>query len=175
MHLIYIAQLIMLDKIILWVKKNPFWIVAILVSAYLVWKISVFQKQIIFLDNSEFRSESFEACFESKQVYINSCDESAPTSHAVVDLQRQSGKIHFSINANLPYASGGLFHTVDGKYKAFLASDNEEVEIGTLVRHGDRWYKLATELEGDFSKFKKLHVYLQTEDYPLKRVLSGTL
>lgn len=166
----------MFDSAIDWIKKHPLLAFALIFAVWwfwwgrYTWTVNIF-------DDAAANAERFDTCLQSKQIYLNSCDETQPTSHADVIIQKQFGKLYIKINANLPYAEGGVFHTVWGAYHAFLvsSSDGESINIGSLVRHGDHWYKLANELLGQYDKFDRIDVYRQTEDYPPKRVLTGSI
>jgi len=121
--------------------------------------------------------EDFSTCYQRKQVYLNSCDPNLPTSHGDVHLEKRWGKLYITINANLPYAKGGVFHTMYGAFHAFLVDtrNKKSISLGGLVRHGDRFYKLSTELLGDYSNYNEIWVYRQTEDFPAKVVLRGSI
>ena len=82
-------------------------------------------------------------------------------------LERRWGKLYITINANLPYAKGGVFHTMWGAYHAFLVDtrNQKSINLGSLVRAGDRFYKLSTELLGDYSQYDQIWIYRQTENY----------
>lgn len=121
--------------------------------------------------------ENFSSCYRNKQIYLNSCDPDSVGSHADVRLERRWGKLYINIDANLPYALGGVFNTTWGSYHAFLVDTrtNRSINIGSLVRQGDRRYKLSTELLGEYSNYNEIWVYRQTEDYAPKLVLRGRI
>lgn len=121
--------------------------------------------------------ESFSSCYLRKQIYLNSCDPDSPTSHADVNLDQRWGKLYITINANLPFALGGVMNTMWGAYHAFLVDTrtNKSINIGSLVRHGDRFYKLSTELLGEYHNYNEMWIYRQTEDYEPKLVLRGNI
>lgn len=121
--------------------------------------------------------ESFSTCYSRKQIYLNSCDPDEPTAHADVNLEKRWGKLYININANLPYVLGGVMHTMWGAYHAFLVDSRTKrsINIGSLVRHGDRFYKLSTELLGDYNNYNEIWVYQVTEDYSPKMVLRGSI
>ena len=121
--------------------------------------------------------ENFSSCYRSKQIYLNSCNPDEPSCHADVNLEHRFGKLFIKINANLPYAKGGVFNTMWGAYHAFLVDsrDGKSINLGSLVRHGDRFYKLSTELLGEYGNFDHITVYRQTEDYSPKKVLTGSI
>ncbi len=64
-----------------------------------------------------------------------------------------------------------------GAYTAFLVDTktNRSINIGSLVRHGDRFYKLSTELLGEYSNYDQLWIYQSVEDYSPKLVLRGSI
>lgn len=121
--------------------------------------------------------ENFSSCYQRKQVYLNSCNPDEPTGHADVNLEKRFGKLYININANLPYAKGGVMHTAWGAYHAFLSNShkNKSINLGSLVRHGDRFYKLSTELLGDYGEYDEILVYQTVEDYQPKLVLRGSI
>lgn len=121
--------------------------------------------------------EDFSSCYQRKQIYLNSCDPDEPTGIGDVNLEKRWGKLYINIQCNLPYARGGVFHTMWGAYHCFLVDSrsNRSVNLGSLVRHGDRMYKLSTELLGDYSDYDRIDIYRQTEDYAPKRVLTGSI
>lgn len=121
--------------------------------------------------------ENFSSCYQRKQIYLNSCDPDEPVGNADVHLERRFGKLYITINANLPYAKGGVFNTSFGAYYAFLSDtrNGKSINLGSLVRHGDRFYKLSTELLGEYSNYNEIIVYRQSEDYQPKKVLSGSI
>ena len=121
--------------------------------------------------------ENFSTCYQRKQIYLNSCDPDEPVGNADVHLERRWGKLYISINANLPYAKGGVFNTMWGSYHAFLVDtrNTKSINLGSLVRHGSRFYKLSTELLGDYSNYNEIWVYRQTEDFSPKKILSGKI
>ena len=167
----------MFPKLIDWTKKNPLLAIAIAVGAWYVLSKRQRQLTMVVLPPDEQQVEQFSTCLQHKQIVLNSCDQSEPSNHADVNIEKRWGKLYISINANLPYAQGGVFHTMYGAYHAFLinSASNESINLGTLVRHGDRWYKLATELLGQYDGFDRIDVYRQTEDYQPKRVLTGSI
>lgn len=121
--------------------------------------------------------EKFSSCYQRKQIYLNSCDPDEPHGHADVYLEKRWGKLYININGNLPYAKGGVFNSMFGAYHAFLVDthNNKSVNLGSLVRHGDRFYKLSTELLGEYSNYDQIWVYRQSEDYSPKLVLKGSI
>lgn len=121
--------------------------------------------------------ENFSSCYQSKQIYLNSTDEDEPSNHGDVHLENRWGKLYITLNCNLPYVKGGVFNTMWGSYHAFLVDTrkNKSINIGSLVYHGDKFYKLATELLGDYSEYNEIWVYQQTEDYAPKLKLKGSI
>ena len=120
-----------------------------------------------------------QSCIKSKQIYLNSdgCDEES-TAHADVNMENRFGKIFLNINANLPNVKGGDFQTAYGAYHAFLVDKyrrEPRVYLGQLVLHGDHFYKLVTELLGDYSNYNEILVIRKTEDYPAVKVLRGKI
>jgi hypothetical protein len=158
------------------VKKNP--VITVIIVAIAVYFL--FIKPRVDAGGADvliMPIERFSSCLQRKQIYLNSCSEMQPEAHADVNIEKRFGKLYIFINANLPMADGGIFHTSYGAYHAFLINSktNESVNIGTLVRHGDRWYKLATALLGQYDGYDRLDVYHQVEDYEPKRVLTGSI
>ena len=121
--------------------------------------------------------ERFSTCYQRKQIYLNSCDPDEPTGMGDVNLEKRWGKLYINIQANLPYAKGGVFHTMYGAYYCFLIDDRTKrsINLGTMVRHGDHFYRLATELLGSYEQYNRIDVYRQSEDYAPKRVLTGSI
>lgn len=121
--------------------------------------------------------ENFSSCYQSKQIYLNSADPDEPGCHGDVHLENRWGKMYITLNCNLPYAKGGVFNTMWGSYHAFLVDTRtkKSINIGSLVFHGDHFYKLATELLGDYSEYNEIWVYQQTEDYAPKLKLKGSI
>ena len=122
------------------------------------------------------RDDDYTSCYSSKQIYLNNVDDSA-TGHVEVILKKQFGKLMINLNCNLPYALGGVFHTMYGAYHAYIVNSrtNDNIYLGTLVRQGDRFYKLTTELLGDYRGYDQIIVTLKTEDFPPKTILSGSI
>ncbi len=126
---------------------------------------------------SEPRVDSYSTCYQRKQIYLSSADPDEMGGHGDVLLEKRFGKLYITLNCNLPYAKGGVFNTMWGAYHAFLVDTktNKSINIGSLVRHGDRFYKLSTELLGDYSNYNEIWVYIQTEDYAPKLKLKGSI
>lgn len=123
------------------------------------------------------KTPGYSTCYAHKQIYLNSCNPDEPTGHADVNLESQNGKLFIRIQAMLPYARGGVFHTMYGAYHAFLVSSRtgKRISLGTLARQGDRTYKLQTELFGTYGEYDEMQVWRQTEDYAPKMVLRGSI
>ena len=123
------------------------------------------------------KKEDFSSCYQRKQIYLNSCDPDEPTGMGDVNLEKRWGKLYINIQCNLPYAQGGVFHTMWGSYNALLidSRNKRSINLGSLVRHGDRLYKLSTELLGSYASYDRLDIVRQTEDYAPKRVLTGSI
>ena len=121
--------------------------------------------------------ENYSTCYQKKMIYLNSCDPNLPTSHGDAHLEKRWGKLYITLNCNLPYAKGGVFHTMWGSFVSFLVDTRykKSINLGSLVRHGDRYYKLSTELLGDYGNYDEIWVYRQTEDYAPKKVLVGSI
>lgn len=121
--------------------------------------------------------ENFSSCYRRKQIYLSSCDPDAPTAHADVNLEKRWGKLYITINANLPFALGGVFNTMWGAYHAWIVDTRTKrsINLGSLVRHGDRFYKLSTELLGEYGNYNEIWVYRQSEDYASKLTLRGSV
>ncbi len=162
-----------------WVQTNPLLTLAIIVGVWWIWSLYLTKrKQIIVAIGGDAKvTEHYSSCLQRKQIYLNSCAEDEPTSVGDVNLEKRFGKLYITINSNLPYARGGVFHTINGTYHASLVSTstNESLDIGQLVLHGDRWYKLSTELLGEYGKFDRIDVYRHTEGVEPKRVLTGSI
>ena len=128
--------------------------------------------------NSYGAGDDYSTCFQKKQIYLTAegCEEES-MSHGEVLLQKRFGKLYITLNTNLPFVRGGVFHTMYGAYHAFLVDTKtkKRIYLGTLVRHGDRFYKLSTELLGDYRNFDQIIVVRKTEDYPPVTVLKGSI
>lgn len=120
---------------------------------------------------------TYDTCYQRKQIYLLSCDPDEQFGHADVILEKRFGKLYININANLPYAKGGVFHTMWGAYDAFLVDtqNKKSINLGSLVRHGDRFYKLSTDLAGDYSNYNEIRVYRNYEDCAPKLKLKGAI
>ena len=160
-----------------WIKKNPWFAAAIAVAAWWLWNKSQATPSLNLNMLLSGKKEGFSSCYQRKQIYLNSCDENEPTGMADVNLEKRWGKLYINIQANLPYARGGVFHSMHGAYWAILydSRNKKSINLGSLVRHGDRLYKLSTELLGDYSDYNQIDVYRQTEDYRPKRILTGSI
>jgi hypothetical protein len=127
--------------------------------------------------SSYYGNDNFSTCYAVKKTYLNSdgCEESI--GHGDVLLESRFGKLYITLNCNLPYAQGGDFHTMWGAYHAFLkdSKTGQDLYLGSLVRHGDHWYKLNTELLGDYKNYDKIIVLRKTEDYAPVSVLQENL
>lgn len=121
--------------------------------------------------------DSYSTCYETKRVYLNSVDPDEPSCQGSAFLEHRWGKFYITLSCNLPYAKGGVFNTMWGSYHAFLVDSRTKktINIGSLVYHGDHFYKLSTELLGDYSNFNEIWVYQQTEDYTPKLKLKGSI
>ena len=122
------------------------------------------------------RDDDYSTCYTKKKIYLNSVSDN-DSSHGEVILEKRFGKLYITLNCNLPYAKGGIFHTAYGAYHAFLlnSKNDESIYLGTLVRHGDRFYKLTTELLGDYSGYDAICVSRKTEDFPPVKILHGSI
>ena len=122
-------------------------------------------------------NDDYSTCYKTKKIYLNSDNCEEKTGHGDCLLEKRYGKLYITLNCNLPYAQGGTFHTMWGAYHAFMldTKTGEQLYLGSLVRHGDRFYKLNTELLGDYRNFNEIIVLRKTEDYPLVKVLSGSI
>lgn len=163
----------MLQKIVDWMKARPILtavVILILVIVYLRRRPDI---NVFFVDKNV---ENFSTCYQRKQIYLNSCDADEPTGIADANIEKRFGKLYITVMANLPYARGGVFHSMWGAYHVFLVDPNgESINLGSMVRGGDRWYRLSTELNGDYSKFTELQIWRQTEDYKPKMILRGSI
>lgn len=130
-----------------------------------------------YAEHDETPKDTFSSCYQQKQIYLSSADPDEMGGHGDVNLEQRWGKLYININCNLPYAKGGVFNTMWGAYHAFLVDtrNNKSINLGSLVRHGDRFYKLSTELLGDYSNYNEIWVYIQTEDYAPKLKLKGSI
>lgn len=162
-----------------WVKENPF--AAVLIAVFGVWLWTRSRGTTLVALVTQPRSaggvENFSTCVGHKQIYLNSCDADEPTGTGDVNIDNKYGKTYISIIANLPYAMGGVFHSMWGAYNAFLVDSRsgKSINLGSLVRSGDRQHRLMTELAGDYSNYDRIDVYRQTEQYRPKRVLTGSI
>lgn len=122
------------------------------------------------------RDDDYSTCYTKKKIYLNAVSDN-DNSHGEVILEKQFGKLHVTLNCNLPYAKGGVFHTSYGAYHAFLINSKtkQSIYLGTLVRHGDRFYKLTTELLGDYRGYDEIKVSRKTEDFPPVCILKGSI
>ena len=128
------------------------------------------------LSGNRSRDQSdYSTCYTKKQIYLNGTNDSA--NHGDVFLEKRFGKLLITLNCNLPYALGGIFHTVYGAYNASMVNSKTgaSIDLGTLVRQGDRFYKLTTELLGDYRGYDQIVVSRKTEDYPAVVVLTGSI
>lgn len=167
----------MFPKILDWIKKNP--IVALIVVVALIWTVNhtwSYRGGCALLPEDN-EVERFSSCLQKKQIYLNSCDPEQPGNVADVNIENRFGKMYININAQLPFADGSDFHSHYGAYWAFLIDPVNKVSIpiGTLVRHGDGFFKLANELLGDYTGYTRLDIYRQVLDYKPKRVLTGSI
>jgi hypothetical protein len=121
------------------------------------------------------RDDDYSSCYKKKQIYLNGVGDSS--NHGDVNLEKRFGKLYITLNCNLPYALGGIFHTMYGAYNAHLVNSKTgaSIDLGTLVRQGDRFYKLTTELLGDYRGYDQITVTRKTEDYPVVNVLTGSI
>lgn len=166
-----------MQKVLNWIKANPWLALAIAVGAWWLWRKSNAGATLNLNVMLGQKKEGFSSCYQRKQAYLNSCDSDEPTGMGDVNLEKRWGKLYINIQCNLPYARGGVFHTMWGAYHAFLVDSRNQrsINLGSLVRHGDRMYKLSTELLGDYSDYDRIDIYRQTEDYAPKRVLTGSI
>jgi hypothetical protein len=160
-----------------WMKKKPF--VAAAIGLVALWLIARSKGTTILalVKSPEAGREGFSSCYQQKQFYLNATYPDECTGNADCYIEKRWGKMYINIQANLPYAHGGDFHTVWGAYHAFLVDSKtgKSVNLGSLVYGGDHFYRLRTELAGDYSDYDRVDVYRQTEDYKPKRVLSGSI
>ncbi len=79
--------------------------------------------------------------------------------------------------ANLPYNRGGVFHTTFGAYNCFLVDSKtgKSINLGSMTRGGDRWYRLNTELLGQYDEYDTIQCWIQVEDYKPKLILTGSI
>ena len=125
----------------------------------------------------DYTNGDYSTCYVKKKIYLNPPTEDT-FGHGEVILEKRFGKLYITINSNLPYVKGGVFNTTWGAYHAFMVdSSNPEnsISLGSLVRHGDRFYKLTTELNGDYRGYDLIKVVRKTEDYPPVEVLTGSI
>jgi len=173
-----------LAAIKVWAKANPVLTVIIAVAAlWLYIQVRDQVKTVVMDVRSGIQNvtggdlESFSTCYQHKQIYLSSCDPDQPTGVGDVNLEQRWGKLYIKIVCNLPFALGGVFHTVWGAYYAVLydRKHQKSINLGSLVRSGDRWYRLATELLGDYCCYDEIQIWRQTEDYKPKMVLKGSI
>lgn len=169
-----------MQKLLNWIKANKLLAAAIAIGAWWLFLRPASSREgmiDLLSGGKDAKRERFSSCYQRKQIYLNSCSEDEPTGMGDVNLEKRWGKLYINIQANLPYARGGVFHTMWGAYHAFLVDSRNQrsINLGSLVRHGDRMYKLSTELLGDYTDYDRIDVYRQTEDYAPKRVLTGTI
>lgn len=163
-----------MNSVISWIKKNPLIFGVAVLVVFWFWRQPSPVSESFCDDDTV---EDFSTCIQRKQIYLNACDSDEPTAHADVNLEKRWGKFWINIQANLPYARGGVFHSMWGAYSAFAIDprNRRSINLGSLVRHGDRMYKLSTELLGDYSDYTEIQIWRQTEDYVPKMVLRGSI
>lgn len=122
------------------------------------------------------KDDDYSTCYTKKKIYLNAVGDSG-SDHGEAILEKRFGKLYITLNCNLPYAKGGVFHTAYGAYHAFLLNTKNEdsIYLGTLVRHGDRFYKLTTELLGDYRGYDAICVSRKTEDFAPVKILHGSI
>lgn len=166
-----------MSQIVAWIKKN--FIVTIIASVALLslWAKCTGTTVVALVQSTVGAQEGFSSCYRRRQIYMNSCDPDEPSGTADVNLENRFGKLHINVNANLPYAMGGVMHTMYGAYHVFLINSRtgNSINLGTLARSGDRMYKLSTELAGNYDDYDRLDIFRQTEDYAPKRILTGSI
>lgn len=165
-----------MQQVLDWIKKNPLLALGLAAAIWWLWQQSNGNGTTINLLLG--KKEKFSTCYQRRQIYLNACDPDEPTGTADVNIEKRWGKMYINIQANLPYAKGGVFHSMMwGAYHCFLidSRNKRSINLGSLVRHGDRHYKLSTELLGDYSDYDTITVMRQTEDYAPKRVLTGSI
>lgn len=166
-------------KLLNWVKANPLMTAVIVVATLWLLARSRGTTVIALLPGGGNGNtvENFSTCLGHKQIYLNSCDPDEPTGTADVNITSKWGKTYIEINANLPFVHGGVFHSMWGAYHAFLVDSRsgQSVNLGSLVRHGDRQHRLRTELAGDYHNYDTVEIWRQTEDYKPKKLLTGSI
>jgi len=164
-------------KVFEWIKTNPFLAAAVALVALWLFARSRGTTIIALVNPNSSSREGFSSCYQQKQFYLNSTFPDEPSGHADCFLEKRFGKMFLNIQANLPYVKGGVFSSMFGDYHAFLvdSKSGKSVNLGSLVFGGDRFYRLRTELAGDYSDYDKCEIYRQTEDYKPKKVLSGSI
>lgn len=165
----------MFQKILDWAKRRPLLAAAIVVSAvWLVMRMKNSGNDSLLVMNSV---ENFSTCYQRKQIYLNSVDPDNPTGMADCNIEKQFGKLYIKIMANLPYARGGVFSSHYGAYSCFLVASGtgKSINLGGMVRGGDRFYRLFSELAGQYDEYDTVQVWLQVEDYKPKLILSGSI
>ena len=159
----------------------------VIMSILFIWMWTSSQKNEGFCGMSEdcgtgitrnyYGNDDYNSCYKIKKIYLNSdgCEEAI--GHGDALLEKRFGKLYITLNCNLPYAQGGDFHTMWGAYHALLKDNKtgEDLYLGSLVRHGDHFYKLNTELLGDYRNFDEIVIFRKTEDYPKVKVLRGSI
>ena len=132
---------------------------------------------VLFILVSTNHIEGFSTCYCNKKVYLNAVNKGEGEGIAILEQNR--GKLHVSLQANLPYHNGGLYHTVLGGYKAYLVDHNhpmaETVYLGDLLRYGDRIYRLKNELAGDYSAYTHVQIIRHNKKYGTTLVLEGPI
>lgn len=150
------------------IQKNPY--ISLIIAVSLLW--------LLFRKNGLL--EGFVTCYYNKTILLH--DVTGGMSEGVVDLENNRGRLYVSINANLPYHKGGVFGTTVSNYAAYLVNkkhphrkDLPPINIGHLLRYGDRRYRLKNEVLGNYSDYSHIVITRHTlnEDYPDVVVLEG--
>lgn len=118
--------------------------------------------------------EGFASC-QNKRVRLNDVQGGVTTGYAYLEIT--GGKLGITVEANLPYQYGGVFHSLNGQYNVYLARDNplETAYVGTMIRERDHMHRLTQKFDGDYSKFTNILITRITEGVPEQTILNGRI
>ena len=84
-------------------------------------------------------------------------------SEGVFNVWNRKNDHKISIQANLPYAKGGVFNTFQGEYKCYLISEGYKRLLGSMIRYGDRIYRLNKTIPKTPIKYNKILITRKSE------------
>ena len=158
-------------KMLKWIQDHPFYFGVIVVILLWIW----LQKPVMMIPMKEGTKENFSTCYQLKQFYLNSVDPEQPTGFCNALIEKQYGKYYIDLQCSLAYALGGDFHTSYGAYTAFFKNSKtgQTINLGNLTYTGQHWYRLRTDLNGDYTGYDTVEIWRQEEDFKPKKVLTG--